>query len=160
MRFLKALLSSQVANVVDFFTTVVLSSVFGVYYVIATALGSVCGGITNCIINYHWVFPENDSKKRYVAIKYFIVWCISLFLNTYGTYMMTEAVRERSIVVRVLGVHNDQIYICCKIIVGVLVALLWNYQMQRIFVYRNVNMKELNSHIKTKLSNSRNNDEL
>lgn len=160
MRFLKALLTSQVANVADFTVTVLLSSVFGVYYVVATAIGAVCGGITNCILNYRWVFPGSDSKKRHVAIKYFGVWAVSLFLNTFGTYMLTEALRERTLVVSLLGVHNDQIYICSKVIVAVLVALCWNYQMQRVFVYRNVNVKELNSHLKTRLSNNRKTNEL
>lgn len=160
MRFLKALLTSQVANVADFTVTVLLSSVFGVYYVLATAIGAICGGITNCILNYHWVFPGTDSKKRYVAMKYFAVWCVSLFLNTFGTYIVTEALRDRSLVVSLLGAHNDQVYICSKVIVAILVALCWNYQMQRVFVYRNVNVKELNSQLRTRFKNSHKNDEL
>lgn len=155
MRFLKALLSSQVANVADFTVTVLLSSFFGVYYVLATAIGAVCGGITNCVLNYRWVFPGSDSKKRHVAIKYFAVWAVSLFLNTFGTYMLTEALRNRSLVVSLLGVHNDQIYICSKVVVAVLVALCWNYQMQRVFVYRNVNVKELNNQLKHHLTNNK-----
>lgn len=141
MRLLKAFLTSQVANVADFSVTVLLSSILGMYYVLATAIGAVCGGITNCILNYRWVFPGTDSKKRYVALKYFAVWIVSLFLNTFGTYALTEFIREKSFVIRLLGVHNDQIYICAKIIVAVLVALCWNYQMQRVFVYRNIDVK-------------------
>lgn len=140
MRFLKAILTAQFASVADFLVTVVLSSLLGVYYVVATAIGAVCGGITNCILNYRWVFPISDSRKRYIAAKYLFVWVCSLLLNTSLTYELTEWLRGTSFVVAILGVHNDQIYIASKIIVAVLVAFCWNYQMQRVFVYRNLHI--------------------
>ncbi len=136
MRFLKALCTAQFASIVDFVVTVLLSSVMGVYYVVATALGAIVGGVSNCIFNYRWVFPSSGSRKRYIALKYFIVWGISILLNTYGTYLLTETMRENSCVVALLGSHSDQIYIASKLIVAVLVAVCWNYQMQRLFVYR------------------------
>lgn len=140
MRFLKAILTAQLASVVDFLVTVVLSSLLGVYYVVATAIGAVCGGITNCVFNYRWVFPITDSRKRYIAVKYLFVWVCSFLLNTSCTYELTEWLRDKSFVVAMLGTHNDQIYIVSKIIVAVLVAFCWNYQMQRFFVYRNLHI--------------------
>lgn len=140
MRFLKALCTAQFASIVDFVVTVLLSSVFGVYYVAATALGAIAGGVSNCIFNYRWVFPASGSPKRNIALKYFLVWAISILLNTYGTYLLTEALRGRTWVVAVLGTHSDQVYIASKLIVAVLVAVCWNYQMQRLFVYRRVRL--------------------
>lgn len=136
MRFVKALLSAQFATLVDFITTVLLSSVFGVYYVVGTALGAFAGGVTNCILNYHWVFPGSDGKKRFIALRYFLVWAVSILLNTYGTYLLTELLRGRQWVNTLLGTYSDQVYIFSKIVVAVLVAVLWNYQMQRVFVYK------------------------
>lgn len=136
MRFLKALCTAQFASIVDFVVTVLLSSVFGVYYVAATALGAVAGGVSNCIFNYRWVFPGSGSRKRYIALRYFVVWGISILLNTYGTYLLTETMRDNPCVTALLGSHSDQIYILSKLIVAVLVAVGWNYQMQRLFVYR------------------------
>lgn len=141
MRILKAFLTAQVASVVDFIVTVLLSSMFGVYYVIATAIGAFMGGVTNCILNYRWVFPITDAKKKHIAMKYFFVWVVSILLNTYGTYLLTELLRDCNWVVSILGTHSDQVFIFSKIVIAVLVALCWNYQMQRVFVYRNLHLR-------------------
>lgn len=136
MRIFKAFLTAQVASVVDFVVTVFLSSLLGVYYVIATAIGAFMGGVTNCILNYRWVFPVTSSKKLPIALKYLLVWGMSILLNTYGTYLLTEFLRDSDCVVTLLGTHADQVYIVSKVVVAILVAIGWNYQMQRLFVYR------------------------
>lgn len=141
MRILKALFTAQVASVVDFVVTVLLSSFLGVYYVIATSVGAVTGGVVNCILNYRWVFPGSGASKWHIAIKYFLVWGVSILLNTYGTYLLTEMLRDKAWVNSLLGAHSDQIYIFSKIVVAVIVAIGWNYQMQRLFVYRNIKIR-------------------
>ena len=60
-------------------------------------------------------------------LKYFVVWSISILLNTSGTWFFTE----------LSGVN----FIIIKAIVAITVAILWNYQMQRIFVFRNLRMR-------------------
>jgi len=136
MQFLKALCTAQAATIVDFVLTVLLSSVCGVYYVLATTIGAICGGVTNCVMNYRWVFPGSNRKKYSIAFRYFIVWSTSILLNVTGTYLLTEALRDQPFTHQILGVHNDQVYIFSKILVAVVVAVFWNYQMQRVFVYR------------------------
>lgn len=138
MRILKAFLTAQLATVVDFVVTVLLSSVLGVYYVAATCIGAITGGITNCVMNYHWVFPGSNRGKLSIAYRYLLVWGGSIVLNTYGTYLLTEWLVRTPLAVRLLGVHADQLYILSKIIVAVCVAVLWNYQLQRLFVYKRV----------------------
>ena len=128
MLFFKAQLSAQVSTFVDFAVTLVVSSFFDVYYVVATFLGALSGGISNCIINYRWVFHSGGQHKRSVAIKYFIVWGVSIALNTLGTYVLTEI--------------SGQYFFFAKIVAAVMVGIFWNYQMQRFFVYRNRHIKE------------------
>ena len=72
--FMKAQLSAQIATVIDFLITILLVKLFGIYYLYATFIGSVVGGIVNCVINYEWVFKAEDCKKIHVGLKYFIVW--------------------------------------------------------------------------------------
>lgn len=79
------------------------------------------GGITNCIINYKWVFHPDSISKRYMAARYMMVWTGSILLNTFGTLTLTEAT----------GVS----FIIVKAAVAIAVAVLWNYQMQRLFVF-------------------------
>ena len=62
MQFIKAFFTAQIASIVDFVSTVLLSSVLGVYYVVATTIGAVLGGVVNCCMNYTWVFPMSDSR--------------------------------------------------------------------------------------------------
>jgi len=120
--FAKAQLTAQVATLVDFVLSFLLAEVIGLWYVTASFLGALTGGITNCVMNYRWVFDSDGLKKKYVALKYLLVWTGSIFLNTLGTYLLTE--------------WSSQYFMFAKVVVAVAVALLWNYQLQRFFVYK------------------------
>lgn len=120
--FCKAQLTAQAASVVDFCVSLLLTELFGLWYLYSTIVGAVCGGITNCVMNYRWVFHAEGMQKKQVARKYLLVWVGSILLNTAGTYILTEC--------------SGQYFAYAKIIVAVLVAFLWNYQMQRFFVYQ------------------------
>ena len=126
--FCKAQMSAQLATLIDFTVSLLLAALFGMWYVAASFLGALSGGIFNCALNYRWVFHAVGLKKRVVALKYMLVWTGSILLNTGGTYLLTEA--------------SGQYFIFAKIVVSVAVALLWNYQMQRNFVYRDVRLSK------------------
>lgn len=136
--FLKAQLSAQLASLVDFVTTVLLVKCFALFYLYATLIGSVVGGMVNCAINYRWVFSESHCKSHFIVMKYTFVWIVSIALNTWGTYFLTEWLTRMPWLNRLLSSYIDDLFIFSKIVVAVLVALLWNYQMQRLFVYRNL----------------------
>ncbi len=140
--FLRAQFSSQLASITDIFVTVLLGIVLNIYYVYATFFGSVCGGIINCIINYKWTFKSQGIKKRHVAIKYAVVWVGSIFFNTYGTYLLTEFLSRIGWMEKLMGSFIDDIFILCKIVVSLIVGFLWNYNMQRLFVYKESNFKK------------------
>jgi putative flippase GtrA len=127
--FCKAQFSAQVATIADFGVSMLLAEVVGMWYVWASFSGAVTGGITNCIVNYRWVFDgTKELKKKYIAFKYLFVWTGSILLNTAGTFALTEL--------------SGQYFIFAKIVVAVGVALLWNYQLQRLFVYRDTHIVE------------------
>ena len=127
--FVKAQGSALVGTCVDFLVTILLAEVFDVFYLNATMVGAFMGGVTNCIINYKYVFEDAHQKKIFVATKYFIVWLGSILLNSYGTYAFTELS------------HLNFLY--PKIIVSCIVAVFWNYQLQRFFVYKNCHLERL-----------------
>ena len=126
--FCKAQLSAWLASAVDFLVTISLVKFGGLFYLYATFIGSVVGGITNCVINYGWVFHADGCKKVHVAVKYLFVWGMSIMLNTWGTFALTEWVTG---------------FIVSKMLVAVTVAFFWNYSMQRTFVYRNLNFRRI-----------------
>lgn len=139
--FLKAQASAQFASLVDFVSTLLLVKIMGVFYLYATFAGAVAGGITNCIINYKWVFVSTDCPKSHVAAKYLFVWGGSILLNTWGTFALTEWLTGKHWVKDWLGPYVDDLFIISKIVVALLVSVCWNYHLQRTFVYRNHDFK-------------------
>lgn len=141
--FLRAQFSSQIASLTDFLVTILLAKFTNLYYVYATFTGSVCGGIINCIVNYKWTFKSTDSNKWHVTIKYILVWIGSILLNTWGTYLLTEALGKIPWVRDTLSNYFGDYFLFSKVVVSLLVGFLWNYNMQRVFVYRSHNIKLL-----------------
>lgn len=134
--FIKALFSSQMASLVDICVTFVLANIFGLYYVYSTALGSVSGGMFNCIVNYEWTFSRSGCSKISVAAKYVIVWIGSILFNTFGTYLLTELLNKTRFVQDMAGFFSVNIFMVPKIMVAILVGVLWNYYLQKYFVFR------------------------
>lgn len=139
--FLRAQFSSQIASITDFLTTIFLAKFTSLYYVYATFLGSVCGGIVNCIVNYKWTFKSTECNKLHITIKYILVWVGSILLNTWGTYLLTEALGKIPWVKDTLSNYFGNYFLFSKVVVSLLVGFLWNYNMQRVFVYRSHNIK-------------------
>lgn len=124
--FSKAQFSAQLATITDYAVSLVLAEFFYYWYIVASLIGALSGGIINCIINYKWVFDKECQRKSIIVMKYFLVWAGSILLNISGTYALTEITQSH--------------FILPKITVSVCVALLWNYQLQRLFVYKNLHM--------------------
>ena len=119
--FSKAQLSSWLSSILDYAVTIFLAVFFDVWYVYATFIGALAGGILNCTINYKWVFSHDGRRKRSIAFRYLMVWSVSIILNTLGTFSLTEATAISFVIV--------------KAVVAIVVALVWNYQMQRLYVF-------------------------
>jgi len=139
--FLRAQLASQVSSITDFSVSIILVNLFGIYYVFSNFIGSVCGGATNCVVNYRWTFKAMDVKKRYVALRYLVVWGGSIFFNTSGVFLMTEMIRKIRWVVEFSNLFFENIFILPKIIVSLFVGFVWNYNMHKYFVFKNLNLK-------------------
>ncbi len=120
--FSKAQCSALIATACDYAMRVVMDKILGVDYLVATFLGAVTGGIVNCCINYRFVFSGNDARKRDVAWRYFVIWSGSILLNTAGTGFFKE----------IIGI---KVYYS-MFITSALVAVFWNYMMQRVFVFK------------------------
>lgn len=144
--FLKAQLSAQIASIVDFLTTILLAKLLGLFYLHATFIGSVTGGVVNCSVNYKWVFGSQECKKLHVALKYIVVWGGSILLNTWGTFLLTEWLTAQPRIINWLGHYVDNVFIAAKMVVALLVGFFWNYYLQREFVYRNRDIKHFWRH--------------
>lgn len=131
--FLRAQLSAQFATLADFILTYVCFQWLGIYYVIATSIGAITGGIVNCVINYKWAFATKDCQFKWVFFKYILVWVGSFLLNVGGVYLFVELLKHHTYLwERASGFY----LIIAKIIVAVIVSVGWNYVLHRYFVFQ------------------------
>ena len=122
LTFLKAQATSLVASGFDFMTTILLVEVMNVNKMAASVEGAVCGGIVNFIINRIWVFSANEKKAHVQIFRYALVWAGSLLLNAAGYYLLIH--------------FTSLYYVLSKLLVSILVGVLFNYFLQKRFVFK------------------------
>ncbi len=120
--FIKAQAASLTATLVDFGVTVLLKEVFHCWYLLASVLGTISGGIVNFSMNRSWVFQARDQKIHSQVIKYVLVWIGNLVLVSSGVFVFTHY----------LGLS----YLVSKIIVSLTVGIGYNYVLQKKFVFK------------------------
>lgn len=131
--FLRAQLSAQFATLADFILTYVCFEWLGIYYVLATSIGAITGGIINCVINYKWTFATKDCQFKWVFFKYILVWIGSFILNVGGVYLLVEFMQNNThLWERASGFY----LIIAKVIVSIIVSVGWNYVLHRYFVFQ------------------------
>ena len=131
--FLRAQLSAQFATLADFILTYVCFEWLGIYYVLATSIGAITGGIINCVINYKWAFATKDCQFKWVFFKYILVWIGSFILNVGGVYLLVEFMQNNThLWERASGFY----LIIAKVIVSIIVSVVWNYVLHRYFVFQ------------------------
>lgn len=114
--------AAAAATGVDFGLLFVLVEAFHFWYVLATALGALAGGVTNFFMNRHWSFLAAHQAASRQMWRYSLVSAASLGLNTLGVYAMTES----------LHIH----YGFSVIAVSTFVGLAFNFPLHRHYVFR------------------------
>ena len=135
--FLRAQLSAQIATLADFILTYVCFQWLGIYYVIATSIGAISGGIVNCVINYKWAFATKDCQFKWVFFKYILVWIGSFVLNVGGVYLLVELLQDYT---HLWEKASGFSLIIAKVIVSTLVSVGWNYVLHRYFVFQDAHI--------------------
>ena len=121
-RFLKAQAASFIATMADFAVTVLLKEVFGCWYLLASILGTISGGVVNFVMNRSWVFGAKDKKIQHQAVKYLLVWVGNLVLVSAAVFVLTR--------------YAGFSYLVSKITTSVLVGFFYNYVLQKKFVFK------------------------
>jgi len=127
--FTKAQLASLLATGVDFLVTFALLRWAGIPSVAASArvtlygvTGTLCGGFTYFMIGRNWVFNAQEKKWMAQVNRYVPVWIGNLVLNASGLYLLT-----RYTVIQPIW---------AKVITATLVAVFYNYPLQKRFVFK------------------------
>ena len=120
--FIKAQAASLTATFVDFSVTVILKEWAGSWYLLASVLGTISGGVVNFTMNRRWVFSARDKKMYSQAVKYVMVWIGNLVLVSAGVFFLTH--------------YGGISYLVSKIAVSVIVGFFYNYTLQKRFVFK------------------------
>jgi putative flippase GtrA len=121
LTFSKAAVAALAATVVDFGSLTIWVEVLHRFYPIGVAIGAGLGAITNFTLNRYWAFDAAHAPVGKQAVRYAIVSFGSLCLNTGGVWLVTEKLHL--------------FYMVSKIVVALMVGFLFNYPLQRHFVY-------------------------
>ena len=125
LTFLKAQLAAITGSAVDFLIYALMVQLTGnspAMISLATAEGAVSGGVINFIIARKWVFNEGQHKARVQVARYILVWAGSILLNSLGMYLVTY--------------FTPINYMVARILVSVLVGVVYNYFLQKRFVFK------------------------
>ena len=119
--FARAQIASLVASLVDFWVTIILKEWMGFWYVSASAMGTIAGGITNFSMGRKWVFKSFSRQAEIQLLRYILVWTGYLLLTTSGVYLLTH--------------YTPMTYLISKLIVSLFMAISYNYPLQKKFVF-------------------------
>lgn len=128
-QFIKAQFSSLGATVVDLTVTALLFRLAGFTPFWSTVAGAVCGGIVNCITNYEWTFRGTNRSLRGVVVRYMAVWVGSIMLNAWGVKAATSLLSQGT-------ASPFGTFMLLRIMVSIVVAIFWNFNLQKRWVYR------------------------
>jgi putative flippase GtrA len=120
--FAKAQLASLIASIVEYWCTIIAVEIFGIWYVWASAIGTMIGGVTNFSLGRNWVFRNKEKTRQVQLLRYTMVWTGYLVLTTFGVFLLTHYAHVN--------------YIISKATVSLLMAISYNYPLQKKFVFR------------------------
>ena len=121
--FVKANSASLVSSFCDYLVSILLKELILVPAFFASIIGTMAGGVINFFINRQWVFRSHTTSIYLQVKRYFLFWSGNLMLNVVGLYLLID----------VAGLY----YITAKIITSVVVAIMYNYPLQKKYVFKN-----------------------
>ena len=119
--FGRSVATSIFTTALDFGSMMGLVELFHVDYVIATFVGTIVGFLANFAINRYWAFEAHAGSLGWQFVRVLPVQAGSSGLQTLGVWVFDRFVGLR--------------YWVAKLVASALVYLLWNYPMNRWFVF-------------------------
>ena len=119
-RFARSALTSIGTTSLDFLVLIALVELAGVGYAPATFIGSLVGSTSNFIINRAWAFEATADRAHRQAARYVLTQLGSAGLHTLGVWALTRVC---------VG------YAIAKVVVAVAAYLVWNYPLNRWYVF-------------------------
>jgi putative flippase GtrA len=119
--FRRSVLTSLFTTALDFGTLLGLTELAHVDYVLSTWIGTVVGSLSNFTINKLWAFSAREAPTGPALGRFVLVQAGASGLHTAGVWALTRFARVP--------------YPISKLAVAATVYLLWNYPLNRRFVF-------------------------
>ena len=119
--FFRHQMGAVAATITDYSVMIVLVSGLGVPPEVGTAAGATSGGVLNFVLGRRWIFRSTIAAAGAQARRYAAVSLGSLILNTCGVHVLA-------------GIMHYP-YVAARLVVSFCVSVLWNFPMQRSFVF-------------------------
>jgi putative flippase GtrA len=119
--FGRSLLTSLLTTALDFATLLGLTELAGINYVLSTWIGTVVGSLANFTINKFWAFSAREAPALPAFGRFVVVQSGASALQTVGVWLLTRFGRLP--------------YPASKLLVAAAVYLVWNYPLNRWFVF-------------------------
>ena len=132
--FLRSAVSSQCAGWADMGVSFALFAWLSFSAGWSAALGAVVGGVINCLICYKFTFHARGLDWKSVGVKYTLVWVGSLVLNTFGTEITYNIIRDWDWL-EDIGFKRDGYFAAARLFISLVVSWFWNFPLQRYFVF-------------------------
>jgi len=120
--FIRSFIVSVLATITDYIISLFLFHLGHINEVYSTAIGSFCGAFVSFYLGRTWAFQSRDGKISHHAVKYLIALGISIFLNSYGVFLLVK--------------FASLPFILDRMIVTIVVGLVVNYQLFKRFVFK------------------------
>ncbi|MDR1130769.1 MAG: GtrA family protein [Prevotellaceae bacterium] len=110
----------------DYLIMILLTEFLGIHYTVSIAIACTLGAIMNFSVNKIWTFHSKTSAYKFSLPqqlwRFIFVVVSSIGLKILGTHILTEYV------------HID--YKISRLITDALVSILYNYMLQRYWVFK------------------------
>ena len=119
--FAKAQLSSVLGGIVDYIAMIFFTEVGGFFYSFSIILSGIIGAVVNFAVNRRYTFRAHSVQRRKQLPKFAIMVMCSIFLKSYGTYLLTF--------------YGEIDYKISRLIIDAMVAIGFNFPLQKYWVF-------------------------
>lgn len=120
--FLKANMASLSASFFDYIITLLLVKFLNTDALLGAVLGTVFGGGINFLMGRYWVFKVNSIAIHLQGKRYLLAWIGNLILTILGLYIFIKVFKVQ--------------YMVAKITTSLVVAIAYNYHIQKRYVFK------------------------
>lgn len=132
--FAKAQASAFIGGIIDYLIMIFLTEAFHFHYTISIIFSGFIGSVINFSLNKRWSFISKEVSYKYTTNKqifrFVIVVINSILMKDLGTYIVTD--------------YFNVDYKISRIIVDLTVSILFNYTLQKNWVFKKTYINEFN----------------